>query len=128
MSELNYSVLVDGKSIRLHINLLKEYHSPAVACNVDVQYSGYKDKSSCLRPVRKALSLTVTAPESDEVVCNATLVQDTEESGDVPVTLQSCQAEALSDVALSDKLSDVSSDKPRVTRVKPHKIPLPRSQ
>lgn len=47
----------------------------------------------------------MTTGSSGEMVCNEATVQDTEVSGGGPVTLQSCQTEALSDVALSDKLT-----------------------
>ena len=139
-SEVNYIVLIDGKRKRLHVNLLKEYHSPVVACNASVHCTGYaEDKAACLRAVRTAFAPTATAPESREMVCHAAVVQESEEAEDGPVTLESCQSETLSDVALSEKLttedtgrlkailhefSHVFSDKPRVARVEPHKITL----
>lgn len=100
-TELNYIALINGKHKRFHINHLKEYRVPAVSCNVGVQYPEYA-VDSCVSENHERSFLPTRGCTSDKMVYSAVVVQGPEESGDRPVTLQTCQIETFRAVALAD--------------------------
>lgn len=72
-------------------NFLKEYHAPAVVCNVAEQYFEYAEsKTTGLRAVTKAFSPSFIAPAGSKILCFTAVVQDTEESPEEPVALARC--------------------------------------
>ena len=120
--------------------MFKEYYTSTASCNVGVQHTRYaEDSAGCLCAVRTIFFPSLAVPKEYEILCSAAVVQDTEEFGDGPVMLQTCQTGTFIDVALSDNLSpenancikfilhefsEVFSDKSRVAKVEPHKIIL----
>ncbi len=89
VSDLNFVVLIDGKRKRLHINMLKEYHAPAISGSAGAQEPAYaEDKAACLKAVRGIFSLSRAAKEEGEIKCSAAVIHDAEDVGNGPLTIQ----------------------------------------
>lgn len=123
MSEIDYIVLVNDKLKRPHINLPNEYNDPAVACNAGVQYTRYVKQLACLGTLRAVFAPTVTVPEDCEMVCKATVVQETKVSGDGALS-DKLPLEDTSRIKPILNESEVFSDKSKVAWAEAYEITL----
>lgn len=133
-NDLNYTLSVDGKPKRFHINLLKQYFQPGAAASC-VDEHGDSGRAEALELVKAHFCEPSVAGD----VSAAVVIRDEDEDDEGPVTVSSRQSETVSDVKLGEQLergereqlvallerySEVFSDKPGMARVPPHHVEL----